>query len=354
MSLRVFLARTADGWQVMPGGYARIGRSDDPTALAMQRGGSVADVWVVSDKPVEREAASTARPGAYQRPDHGTLPSRAADNLFWLGRYVERAESLMRLLRAWHFRLSETEDPNAPLLADLTDYLDDFDVDPEERIPEALHNTLQSAIISASKLRDRFSVDGWMALNELARTAQRMSGTVTPGVDAASAMRVLLRKISGFSGLVHENMYRFTGWRFLTIGRSLERASNMASVLARFADDDAPEGALDLAVELGDSVLSHRRRYAVSTTRETVVDLLALDRMNPRAVLYQLNELRDQIGLLPGAEARGRLSEPAKAILRLHSGLAVMGPEDLSTSALHDLGDNLSGLSGKISGKWLG
>ncbi|MFT4151689.1 MAG: circularly permuted type 2 ATP-grasp protein [Paracoccaceae bacterium] len=352
MALRVFLARTREGWQVMPGGYARIGRSDDPTALAMQRGGSVADVWIVSDRPVERETL-VARPASYQRPDQGTLPARAADNLFWLGRYVERAEGTMRLLRAWHLRLSETADPSAPLLADLTDYLDDYDIDPAEKVPDALHATLGSAIYSASKIRDRFSVDGWMALNELARTARRMSGTLTPGSDGAGAMRVLLRKISGFSGLVHENMYRFTGWRFLSIGRSLERAGSMAAILARFADEAAPEGGLDLAVELGDSVMTHRRRYTVSTSRETVVDLLALDGMNPRAILYQLADLRDQIALLPGAEDRGRLSEPAKAILKLHTGLAVMGPEEVTTDALLAIGDALGDLSNLISDQWL-
>ena len=124
-----------------------------------------------------------------------------------------------------------------------------------------------------------------------------MAERVTPGDDAARAMSVLLRKITGFSGLVHENMYRFTGWRFLSIGRSLERAIAMSGALAWLADPEAPDGALDLAVEIGDSVMSHRRRYAVTTTRETVVDLLALDTLNPRSVLYHLTEIREHVGL---------------------------------------------------------
>ena len=152
---------------------------------------------------------------------------------------------------------------------------------------------LGSAIVSAGNVRDRFSIDGWMALNDLAKTAREMSERVTPGDDAARAMGVLLRKITGFSGLVHENMYRFTGWRFLSIGRSLERAIAMSGALAWLADPEAPDGALDLAVEIGDSVMSHRRRYAVRTSRETVVDLLALDTMNPRSVLYHLGEVLD-------------------------------------------------------------
>ena len=143
-----------------------------------------------------------------------------------------------------------------------------------------------------------------MALNDLAKTARKMSERVTPGDDAARAMGVLLRKITGFSGLVHENMYRFTGWRFLSIGRSLERAIAMSGALAWLADPEAPDGALDLAVEIGDSVMSHRRRYAVATSRETVVDLLALDTLNPRSVLYHLGEMHDACRLPAGRRER--------------------------------------------------
>lgn len=352
-TLRVFLARTRDGWQVMPGGYARIGHGDDPSALAMQRGGSVADVWVVSDRPVETDTLLPARNATYVRPDLGVLPSRAADNLYWLGRYVERAEGIMRLLRAWHMRLAEAARADTPLLTDLRFYLDCFGIDPEQRIPEAVQSTLRSAIASAGRVRDRFSIDGWAALNDLAKTARRMSTTVSEGADEAHAMGVLLRKISGFSGLVHENMYRFNGWRFLTIGRSLERAVSMASLLAHFADEEAPAGALDLAVEVGDSLMSHRRRYAISTTRETVVDLLALDTMNPRSIIYHLAELGEQIGLLPISDRNGARSPLARAVLQLHSGLAVKTPEELSSEYFVDCGKELAHLSDLLSEAYL-
>ena len=84
LSLRVFLARTETGWQVMPGGFARIGASPDPKALAMQNGGSAADVWIVSRRPVATDTMVPASPGPYRRSTPGALPSRAADNLFWL------------------------------------------------------------------------------------------------------------------------------------------------------------------------------------------------------------------------------------------------------------------------------
>ena len=111
MSLRMFLARTPQGWQVMQGGFARIGSTPEPSAIAMQHGGTAADVWVVSPRPVETVTMLPTGTAAYARVRPGVLPSRAGDNLFWLGRYVERAEGTMRLLRAWHVRLAETADP---------------------------------------------------------------------------------------------------------------------------------------------------------------------------------------------------------------------------------------------------
>ncbi len=353
MTLRVFLARTRSGWQVMPGGYGRIGRPGDAGALAVQRGGSVADVWVVSPHPVTPFSLLPAPEAPYVRPDPGVLPSRAADNLYWLGRYVERAEGTMRLLRALQTRRAESAGAPTPLVDWVTEYLDWQGVDADEPIPAALRRTFRNATTAAAKVRDRFSVDGWMALADLSRSAGRLAGSATNGADAARAMGVLLRKITGFSGLVHENMYRFTGWRFLTIGRSLERAGAMAALLARFAASEAPEGALDLAVEVGDSTMSHRRRHALVTTRETVVDLLALDPMNPRAILYQLNELRDQIAMLPGAEPSGRHTPLSRAVLQLDAGLAVLVPEEVTPARLIAMGDDLARLSDLLSDAYL-
>jgi uncharacterized circularly permuted ATP-grasp superfamily protein/uncharacterized alpha-E superfamily protein len=353
MSIRVFLARTANGWQVMPGGYARIGRTEDATAIAMQRGGSVADVWVVSDYPVQSVSMLPPEGAPYRRTEPGVLPSRAADNLYWLGRYVERAEGVMRLLRAYHMRLAETANENAPLLTRLREHLETYDADTKQCIPESLRATLASAIHSAAQVRDRFSIDGWVALNDLAKTARQMVETAKPGDDAARAMGVLLRKITGFSGLVHENMYRSVGWRFLSIGRSLERALTMAAALENFADGQAPEGALDLGVEVGDSSMTHRSRYAVATNRKTVIDLLVFDAQNPRSILYHLAEVRDQASQLSEAVGKGPMSDFSRAVLQTHAELAVLTPETLDTAALQKVGDAIAKLSDVLSAEYL-
>ncbi|WP_245281404.1 circularly permuted type 2 ATP-grasp protein [Rhizobium sp. AAP43] len=352
MSLRVFAARTNDGWQIMPGGFARIGSGSDASAIAMQSGGSAADVWIVSDKPVERTSLLPAEE-TFTRNMPGSLPSRAADNLFWLGRYIERAEGVLRILRAWHSRYAESADPSQPLLAFVSDYLAAIDVDPGKGAPDSLLRNIDSAVYSASNIRDRFSPDGWLALNDLSKTARRFHEHVKPGDDAAHAMTILLRKLAGFAGLVHENMYRFTGWRFLTLGRLIERGLHMTRLLGHMTGPDAPDGALDMLLEIGDNVMTHRRRYNVSTARLTVTDLLALDPLNPRSILFQLNEIRIEVEQLPNAMVNGQMSNLFREAMRLHSGLAVLTPETMTADTYVNLERELEKLSDILARSYL-
>ncbi|MBE3636955.1 circularly permuted type 2 ATP-grasp protein [Mangrovicoccus sp. HB182678] len=340
MSLRVFAARTSKGWTLMPGGYARVGRDRESTAISLQRGGSVADVWLLADPPGAQTAIAEARSSLGARPDLSLLPSRAADNLYWLGRYVERAEGTMRLLRAFHVRLADNAAADMPLQHAIAEALTVAGVDVAEPVPGALTDMLDAAVQSAAQVRDRFSVDGWLALKELQGAAlllaeNHLSGELPrSGDDIAREISGLLRQVTGFSGLVQDNMYRFTGWRFLSIGRALERSMDTCAMLARFCDEAAPEGGLDLAVELGDSGITHRRRYTIATNRQTVIDLLALDGRNPRGLLYQLNRMRTLCERLPGAENHGRLADFYRAVIRVQTDIELQRPQTLDSQAL--------------------
>ncbi|MER8484533.1 circularly permuted type 2 ATP-grasp protein [Mesorhizobium sp. M1322] len=353
-ALRVYLARTPEGWTVMPGGFARVGFSLDPTAIAMQRGGQAADVWVVSDRPVERETLLPQEHDSFTRTMPGSLPSRAAENLTWLGRYIERSEDTVRILRAHHVRLAEASDPDMPLLADIRDHLEPFGIDVAAAIPPGLIGTLDSAVYSAGQIRDRFSPDGWLALKDLSKTIHQFATTVAPGDDATRAMTVILRKLAGFSGLLHENMYRFTGWRFLEIGRRLERGIQIARTLARLTRAAAPDGALDMMLEIGDSVMTHRRQYPVQAGRRTVIDLLVLDPLNPRSILFQLERLKAEIALLPAVGGEGHMSPAAKEILQLNTAIAIKEPSDMTAKALDDLANEIGGLYNSLAKAYFG
>lgn len=352
MSLRVYLARTASGWKVMQGGFARIGATTDPAALAMQRGGGAADVWIISPDDVGGDTLMN-RPAAQSgMPEPDELPARAADNLFWLGRYVERSEGMVRLLRARHGRIAESGTGSLPLLAETDQLLEFAGLDPADPIPEGLLDTIGRALTSAAQLRDRFSTDGWAALTDLDKSARRLAQQVTPGDDAAQALSALLRKLAGFSGLVHENMYRLIGWRFLTLGRMQERARNMAGWLAALTDPEADPGGIDLCIELGDSVMIHRRRYSMSSERGPVIGLLALDPLNPRAIRNQVDGMMDLIRMLPDALVENRLSAPARALLRLQTDLATATPETLDSAALYAVQMRLGEVSDLISERY--
>ena len=350
MTIRVFAARTQDGWAFMPGGYARIGKSGDATALAMQSGGSVADVWVMAQQPVPPD--TLVAKADFERAPDGLLPARAADNLYWLGRYVERTEGAIRLLRAYHLRLAETGDADEPRLRALRAYLSSIGISLDRPVPDALPSLIETARATAARVRDRFSPDGWQALNDLAKTAARFGALVTEGDDAARAMSVLLRKLSGFSGLVHENMYHFLGWRFLSLGRAQERADGMLLQLLAFADPGAVPGAYEIAIEVGDSLMTHQRRYRFGPSRETVLDLLALDADNPRAVLYQLAEMRCHIAELPRNSAAGRMSDLEKLLLELDTELRVTAPKALSDARMEALRARLASAFDLLSAQY--
>lgn len=349
ITLRVYAARTKGGWIIMPGGFARVGSTTDTTAIAMQRGGQAADVWVVSSKPVERVSLLPQEGEKLVRNPSGSLPSRAADNLIWLGRYAERCEATVRILRAYNARLAEVSNPEMPILKDARAYLKRIDVDAAEALPDGLLDAIDSAVYSASQIRDRFSPDGWLALADLNKTAIDFKTRLQPGDDATRAMTVLLRKLAGFSGLVHENMYRFAGWRFLEIGRRLERGIQIAGITAWLTRKDAPDGALEMLLEVGDSAMTHRRRYAVSAGINSYVDLLVLDPLNPRSVLFQLHELLEQIEKLPSGIVEGQLSHAAKAALTLQTELVVVEPEDIKTEDLDKLGRRIGHLAELIA-----
>lgn len=353
MSLRVFLGRTPDGWQVMPGGFARIGHSDASADIAMQQGGAVSDVWVVAPDGRNDDTLLNPAETGFRRRLLSTLPSRAADNLFWLGRYTERAEQKIRLLRAYHLRLAETGRADLPLAEYLATYLKGQGIDVAVPLPPGMVGDVRAAIRSASSIRDRFSVDGWNALTDLLRAMEEMAPRLKPGDDTARAMSVYLRKISGFTGLVHENMYRFTGWRFLSIGRSMERAWATSNFLCTLTALDAPEGSYDLAIEAADSIMTHRRRFAVSTGRDTVLDLLLLDQLNPRSVLHQLTMLHEHLRYLPVRADGPRMTPVMRQVMRMETDLAVATVGDFDPDRMAELAGETAALSGLLAQSYL-
>jgi len=320
--LRIYAARTEEGWQVLPGGFCQVSASLDPRAVSLQRGSSLADVWVLSDQADEGASLLPGEASAEVHRTRDVLPTRVAENLFWLGRYLERAENCVRLARALALRLIGFDAENDGVIPFLVRLMTEFGaLDPriastrsaaeaavewalsERAPPNAFLATLSYARNCASKARDQISADAWKVLSELVDLAEhwRIAGITMQ--DALERCNEILRDVAAFAGLSDNNMNRLSGWHFLQLGTCVERAINTAWLTRSLADVKAPPGSFEALLELADSQINFGTLYSSVPLRSQVVDLVVLDAHNPRSLVYQatrIDGLMKRLGELAG------------------------------------------------------
>ncbi|HMP84746.1 MAG TPA: circularly permuted type 2 ATP-grasp protein, partial [Verrucomicrobiota bacterium] len=258
VGLRVFLVRTAGGYRVMPGGLTRISPDVGGRFISMQRGGSSKDTWVVSHAPVDGDTLLSA-PGknVELRRTGNNLPSRLADNFFWLGRYSERADATARLLRTSLQRFNPERAGGAlPVIVPLLQTLQTqgllpgiLDKPEVRQNSEAFEAELLAAIFDPARpgslrqiadhlqrlamlVRDRTSSDMWRVLSQLNdRLATPTASLVMLSGDAVGILSQTLIGLAAFHGLARENMTRAQAWRFIDMGLRLERAMYLCTLL---------------------------------------------------------------------------------------------------------------------------
>jgi uncharacterized circularly permuted ATP-grasp superfamily protein/uncharacterized alpha-E superfamily protein len=326
-ALRAYAVLGDDGeYRVLPGGLVRLAGA--PTAAALPNGFGSKDLWVTSAGP-ERQPPSLLRAAMQEvhlRRTGRDLLSRTADNLFWLGRYGERAEGTMRLLRGALSRLLEDGRPDTDpqvlhrLLRLLVRGGDARPPAPGEQgwaaVEElagvlmfgpqdyGLRDSLGRLQRNATLARDQISHDAWRMLNAL-HLDRRWRQPPSRALASWPTLELLddgIRALNAFAGTEAENMTRNYAWRFLQIGRRIERAWHLARLTRELvpggpSPDDA--GSLRLLLELGDSFMTYRSRYMTTPLAAPVLDLLLLDETNPRGMAFQLRELEAHVALLP-------------------------------------------------------
>ncbi|WP_119152892.1 circularly permuted type 2 ATP-grasp protein [Caldimonas tepidiphila] len=349
VGLRVFAAASPQGWRVMPGGLVRMGRSAEADVIGMQRGGASKDAWVLPAGPPAPQLSllrTTVTPADLAAP-RAHLSSRGAENLFWFGRYAERAECTARLLRVALARsVSETGagDGDADTGAALAlarrwgiglpgrDELPAELVRAATTAPQGLGGVLAQLGRVAFSLRERLSLDHWRTLNQLLHDPVLARGASLP-----AALAWLDRAVTALvtqSGFALDGMTRGTDWRFMSIGRRIERIAFVCSALRTAMEQG---GGLEWLLELCDSSVTYRSRYMVAPEWLPVLDLLVRDAGNPRSVGFHLPGLLDAVRELEaqhGGFGGALLAASAEALARLEP--QRLRPDDASMRALLD------------------
>jgi uncharacterized circularly permuted ATP-grasp superfamily protein/uncharacterized alpha-E superfamily protein len=362
--LRIFAAATRDGWTMMPGGFCRIADQLDARAVSMGAGARSADVWVVSDKPVPQRTLLPGSDTVRIRRIAGVLPSRAADNLFWLGRYLERAEATLRLIRALG---TQVRDPGkgaaGPALAGerIQRLLVTWGavtqvaraqpakvaaeaLKAEERFGSAL-SLVRAAQRTATSLRERLSPDAWQVITEM---TSRLAQEVEDDDGVVILAELTLQELASFAGLAQENMNRAAGWRFLDMGRRAERAINTVRFARQFAYDEATPDDLDILLTLVDCQITYRSRYLLAPVLAPVRDLVVLDPYNPRSVAFQVQDLNEHIASLPALRESGLIELPQRLAVAALAVLTTAEATSLDTKTLFGLEQDLLNLADAI------
>jgi uncharacterized alpha-E superfamily protein len=319
--LRTYVLNTGSGWIAIPGGLVRVAEAEG-SIVSMQRGGHSKDAWVLWDSPVDTFSMLRPRnePVELRRVSR-VVPSSVADNAFWLGRYVERAENIARILRAMIPRVRRAEDAELdclirlhrclesrhsklpkpkhrrPISAELEQEMTSLLADAKR--PDSLACTLTEVSRIGGNIRERLSADMMFLLGQLRDSIHIGHGTTF--LEYPAMLTDCLELLSAFSGMERENINRGLGWLFMTIGRRLERAiyltRQLREITAPLTEQDW--SLLECLLEVADSSMTYRTRYYTTLQPLAVLDVLMADETNPRSLDFQVSHVADLYQKLP-------------------------------------------------------
>ena len=355
--LRAFAVARNDSYAAMPGGLTRVAGSTGSERVSNQAGAISKDTWVLASEPEKLSGFWLASgPAIAAVEPAASMSSRAAENLFWLGRYAERAETMARLVRAAHDRRDFQGRGSNPagteclelLLGAITivsstypGFVGEGRVDRlaapgaelfalvvDEERKGTLAHAVDRMLGAARAVRDQLSNDTWLVVGTLEREVQglRVSDPDHPMV-AQHTLGRIMQSLLALSGLAGESMVRDPGWRFMDAGRRIERALQLAALLRATVTTERSTATDSLLIEsvliAAESIITYRRRYRSHAQLETLLDLLVFDADNPRSLAYQLEQLATDVRLMPRRDRGPRLSEPQRLVLETTTALGL-------------------------------
>jgi uncharacterized circularly permuted ATP-grasp superfamily protein/uncharacterized alpha-E superfamily protein len=289
-TIRVYAIATQSGFRVLPGGLARVAAEGATDVVSAQRGGSSKDMWVLSDGEDERAATGTHRFRVATRPDE--VPSRLAENLFWLGRYTVRCADNARLLRSTvRVRIDRSVWIHAVRICrGLGLLVKDSESPGSREDPYGIAADVKRIAWCASQVRSRFSARYWRAVVGLQRQVQEATASRQEPPEALERLALSLAALSGYAA---EDMTHDEGWRLLRIGRRVERLQFMASLLAQHlvAAAATRQGHVEWLLDVCHSISIYRSRYFVAPRLGSALDLLVRDVHHPVSLAFQCNSI---------------------------------------------------------------
>jgi uncharacterized circularly permuted ATP-grasp superfamily protein/uncharacterized alpha-E superfamily protein len=335
--VRSYLSASNGSFTVLNGGLTRITQNNETLVVSLQKGGRSKDTWILSHEPVSPITLlpSSSQPIALSR-GGSDLPSRLAEDLFWLGRYAERTDSQARLARGTLSRMidqSGIESTQAvqtlassyrikPFKSTGLELGREFiDAVLGEPNGEELRGTVTQVHRLARVLRDTVSNDAWRILHEVYRAVSGFKiGATLPSAGLLELLDNLIVTLAAFVGLASDSMTRGQAWRFLDMGRRIERVS----FIAEFLQDTLVESAgdpvlLEAVLEISDSSLTYRRRYLTHLERHAIADLLLADETNPRSVAFQLALIDQHLAALPRDTSHPDRNYDQRLLLKLRT-----------------------------------
>ena len=358
LAIRAYAVATGetDAYHVMAGGLGRVTKDVTPLEISIRQGETSKDVWVLSDKPVEHVTLlSQPRLKMPVRRSGADLPSRVADNLFWLGRRLERTEDHARLVGLTTKRmtgeLTYDELHDMPML--LRCLAAEGLIEPgyamkEMRAtlphislklaafvfadqPDSLANGIRNLVRLGYLVRDRLSVEGWRIIQQIEVSFREQERKRLSMADIVDTMNELQTLLSAFTGIVIEGMTRTQVFQFLDLGRRIERSHQILGVLNNgiLREEKSTQTELETTLELLQSLMTHRSRYLAKVHETGVIDLVVTDETNPRSLAYQFLKAKEHIDQLPrDAKEHAALTPEQRSVTKLLNDVRTISAED--------------------------
>ncbi len=358
--LRGFSVASSSSYNVMPGGLTRSCSGGNSLNLSNVHGAVSKDTWIIASEP-EKQVSLREAPAwtpVASRPQRAAFPCRVVENLFWMGRYAERAESALRLLRTVFVQFNSTyhmpEQTRQILLRTVTEVTTTYPgfsavdstvfAQPETELLAIILDAQRNGSVSSNlnallgcseQVRELLSADTQRVINDLRDELAGLDDSLQSGLNAApeEALDPLVTTLLALSGLWQESMVRGLGWRFMDMGRRVEKALQairlLRASLVTVLPDDEQLRVLEAVLLSSETLITFRRRCSSDSDVARGLELLLHDGSNPRSVFYQVELLRQHLNELPSSAHGTGLAEEDRYLLEASSAIQLSHLNDL-------------------------